>query len=318
MLQIGKWPFRMILIAVALLGTSAVGSCSDADDPTKFRTKNFEVKAPTAEVARKVAEAAERHRKELANRWLGREMPTWPAPCPLRVTVQAEGAGGATTFVYGPDGVERQEMHIEGRYDRLLKGVLPHEITHTVFAHYFRCAMPRWADEGGAVLSEDEAEIQRHAKLMRDVLGTARFIPVERLLKLKEYPDDVMALYVEGYSLTRFLVERKDRKTFLAFVAQGMNNDWAQAAQEHYEFNDLEELERKWTEAVKNEAKKDPVARIGLPEKVFGPDFGGTKADTKGLVLEVIVVKPRRLMDEKPARPSPKPDRLTPPSLGQK
>ncbi len=51
-------------------------------------------------------------------------------------------------------------MNIEGPLDRLLSSVLPHEITHTVFAHYFRTPVPRWADEGGSVLSEDDLERQ--------------------------------------------------------------------------------------------------------------------------------------------------------------
>src|SRR5262249_33481446 len=82
--------------------------------------------------------------------WLGREMPTWPAPLPIRVTVQMDGAGGATTFVYGPGGVEKQDMHIEGRYDRLLASVLPPEITHTRFAPHHPLPGPRSAHHGRA------------------------------------------------------------------------------------------------------------------------------------------------------------------------
>ena len=41
--------------------------------------------------------------------------------------------------------------------ERMLHSVLPHEMTHTVFAHHFRYPVPRWADEGGSVLSEDDA-----------------------------------------------------------------------------------------------------------------------------------------------------------------
>ena len=61
-------------------------------------------------------------------------MPPWPQRCPIEVTVTRDGAGGATTFGYNDrGGVDWQEMHIEGRLDRLLNSVLPHEITHTVF-----------------------------------------------------------------------------------------------------------------------------------------------------------------------------------------
>jgi hypothetical protein len=185
-------------------------------------------------------------------------MPTWPAPCPVKVTVQMNGAGGATTFVYGPQGVERQDMHIEGSYDRLLVSVLPHEVTHTVFAQYFRCPVPRWADEGGSVLSEDEPERNRHEQLAREILNTpGRHIPLGRLFRLREYPNDVMALYAEGYSVSNFLVSQggdKGRQTFLSFLAQGMKNDngnWDAAVQSHYGYRNVNELERAWVDSLR-------------------------------------------------------------------
>jgi len=223
--------------------------------PYRVQTANFLVEAPSQQVAQEVAQYAEIYRKEKAVLWLGREMPTWPAPCPVRVTVQMEGAGGATTFVYGPGGVERQDMHIEGRYDRLLNSVLPHEITHTVFAHYYRCAMPRWSDEGGAVLSEDQPERTRHDNLAREILSTPRrLIPLQRLFALREYPDDVMALYAEGYSVSNFLVNRggdKGRQTFLGFVATGMrDHDWDTAVRTYYGYRNVNELEGAWVDSL--------------------------------------------------------------------
>jgi len=64
----------------------------------KYRTPNFEVDAPTRQIAEQVGKAAERCRKEIAIDWLGKEMPTWGQPCPIRVTVTLDGAGGATSF----------------------------------------------------------------------------------------------------------------------------------------------------------------------------------------------------------------------------
>ena len=186
---------RRLSISLVLAGALAALGAG------RYRTANFVVDAPTEQAAKEVAEYAEVYRKEKAVQWLGREMPQWPAPCPIKVTIQVDGAGGATTFEYGPEGVERQHMHIEGRYDRLLNSVLPHEITHTVFAYYYRCPVPRWADEGGSVLSEDQPERTRHDQLAKSILNTpGRLIPLRRLFALKEYPDDVMSLYAEGYS----------------------------------------------------------------------------------------------------------------------
>ena len=50
----------------------------------KHVTPNFEVEAPTAAIAEKVALTAERCREELANQWLGYTLPNWSKPCPVR------------------------------------------------------------------------------------------------------------------------------------------------------------------------------------------------------------------------------------------
>ncbi|OAI46929.1 hypothetical protein AYO44_01760 [Planctomycetaceae bacterium SCGC AG-212-F19] len=212
-----------------------------------YRTTNFQVEAPTPQIAQQVGQAAEYYRREKALQWLGQEMPTWPEPCPLHVKVTMSGAGGATSFAFDQGRVLGQHMNIEGSLERLLNSVLPHEVTHTVFAQYYRRPVPRWADEGGAVLSEDDIERNRHDMLCRQILNTpGRMIPLRRLFALKEYPGDVMVLYAEGFSVANFLVTSSSRQAFLAFVAHGMQQGWDSAAQVHYRYRSVEELEQAW------------------------------------------------------------------------
>jgi hypothetical protein len=138
---------------------------------------------------------------------------------------------------------------------------LPHEVTHTVFAHHFGLPLPRWADEGAAVMAEEEEEQQRHEMLARKLLDTpGRAIPLRRVLPMRDFPTDVMALYAEGYSLTHFLVEKKDRKTFLAFVKQGCGEDWDKAVRAHYDFKSVEDLEEAWLAALVK-ARRGEAAR---------------------------------------------------------
>src|SRR6516162_2861272 len=154
-------------------------------------------------------------------------MRPWGQPCPLRVTVTMNGSGGATTFAFDRGAILSIDMHIEGKADRLVASVLPHEVTHTVFAYYYREPVPRWADEGGSVLSEDDLERSRHDRLVREILNTpGRMIPLRRLFTLTQYPRDVMVLYAEGYSVTNYLVSISSRSAFLAFLAHGMRGDW--------------------------------------------------------------------------------------------
>jgi hypothetical protein len=212
------------------------------------RSTNFIVTVnSSAEDARRIADWAENYRRQKALDWLGEEMPAWSTPCPLRVTFYAQGGnGGATSFNF-IGGEPQQTMHVEGTPDRVVASVLPHEITHTVFAHYFRRPVPRWADEGGAVLSEDEQERQQHEAYCYECLSTrGRFMPLRTLFAQKQYGKDPLPLYAEGYSVSAYLVGLKDRKTFLQFVDSGMQNGWSHALQRYYGFQSPDDLQQQW------------------------------------------------------------------------
>jgi hypothetical protein len=219
---------------------------------------NFVVEAPSAHVAERIGQWAEYYRKEKAIQWLGREMPPWSEPCPIQVKVTVGGAGGATSFNF-MHGQVWQTMEIEGGIERLVYSVLPHEVTHTVFAHYFRCPVPRWADEGGAVLSEDDVERSHHDQLVRQILNSGRAIPLRRLFSLTQYPPEVGALYAEGYSVANFLVASSSRPAFLAFVAQGMQGDWDAAVRAHYRYQSVEQLEEAWLAYLRNTKHQPPT-----------------------------------------------------------
>jgi hypothetical protein len=226
-----------------------------------YRTQNFVIDAPTPVIAQQAGQYAEEYRREKAMQWLGREMPPWSVPCPLKITVTMNGSGGATSFVFDRGAILSQDMHIEGTVERLMNSVLPHEITHTVFAYYYRQPVPRWADEGGSVLSEDDLERSRHDRLVREILNTpGRMIPLRRLFTLTQYPRDVMVLYAEGYSVTNYLVGISSRPAFLQFIAQGMQGDWDGAVRTHFRVNNVEELEAGWLASLR--ATKNQPASI--------------------------------------------------------
>jgi hypothetical protein len=223
-----------------------------------YRTTNFLVDAPSPQVAQQIGQLAEYYRKQKAMQWLGREMPPWPDPCPLKVKVTTGSSGGATSFNF-TNGRVWQTMTIEGSLERLLASVLPHEVTHTVFAHYYGSPMPRWADEGGAVLSEDELERGRHDLMVRQILNAGQAIPLRRLFTLRDYPRDVGALYAEGFSVADFLVATSNRQVFLAFVAHGMQYDWDSAVQTHYRYPSVEKLEEAWLNHLRETKRQAPA-----------------------------------------------------------
>ncbi len=249
----------------------------------QITTPNFIVTAQDPQVAQMVAKYAEHYRKQRALDWLGREMTQWPQPCPLQVKISMQGPRGATTFRFGNNVVMEQSMQIEGQLERLINSVLPHEITHTVFAYHFRRPLPRWADEGGSVLSEDDLERDRHDKLTKQLLSKNRLFPLRTLMGMMQYPNndaDTMKLYAQGFSVVDYLVKRNSRQAFLNFMAQALAQGWDGALQSHYGLRNIEEMEAGWLASL--QGGKIPSAPT-QPNEVFaaagqkkqGPGAGG-------------------------------------------
>jgi hypothetical protein len=221
-------------------------------------------------MAKRFGEWAEHYRKQKALQWLGREMPPWPTPCPLIIKVSYNGSGGATSFAFHEGRILGMKMELQGSLDRLVASVLPHEVTHTVLAHYFRQPVPRWADEGAAILSEDEQERRRHDGLVRQIVDhPGRVIPLRRLFALKDYPSDVMVLYAEGYSVTNFLVSQSSRGAFLKFVADGMRKGWDRAVSTHYGYTNVDKLEEAWLRDLRKQRASGQV--VVLDRGLKGP-----------------------------------------------
>jgi RNA polymerase sigma factor (sigma-70 family) len=247
-----------------------------------FRTTNFRVTAPSTRIARLVADAAERARKDVAVAWLGKELPPRPELCPIRVAI-GDGSGGATVFNFA-DGKVTADMRAEGVLDRVLADVVPHEVTHLVLADHFRTQLPRWADEGMSLLSESEDEQPRYAKLVTQTLNDGRGIQLKVLFAAREYPTNVLPFFAQSRSVTKFLVEKKDRPTFVKFVTDGMKDGWESAAKTHYGFASVDALERAWLEDLKasERAAMPPPTAYSPPSN---PTLTVASADETGRII---------------------------------
>ncbi|MCA9078313.1 MAG: hypothetical protein KDA93_25015 [Planctomycetaceae bacterium] len=238
------------LAATALL----VAVCPAIAVSATYKTPNFVVTADSQQFAEQVGKAAEIYRHELAISWLGEPLPgNWGQPCPITCKTGRIGAGGATTFTFNNGEVFGWKMDIQGSEERILDSVLPHEVSHMIFACHFRCPLPRWADEGAATLVEHESERMRQTRLLNQVIKTSKRIPLSQLLSIKEYPrdmQDVLTLYAEGYSLADYLVQQKGeegRAVFLAFLGDALHGGWERAFKKHYDISDVSLIEKDWT-----------------------------------------------------------------------
>ena len=276
---------RRLLIAFALAGSVPANATA-----AHHETTNFVVEAPTAELAKKFGEMAEFYRKEKALEWLGREMPDWPRKCPLQVQVTMGSAGGATTFTFSSEGgrpiVASQRMEIRGDAKQLLNSVLPHEVTHTVLAYHFGRPVPRWADEGGSVLSENDEERFQHDVRCREILNAGRAFVLRTLFRMTEYPRDMTVLYAQGYSVSAYLVEkggggREGRGKLLQFLGSGMSGNtiesWNDSARRVYGFDSVDGMEKAWLDSLRTPPSRTVARELG---NAAGGSAGGSRSPT--------------------------------------
>lgn len=265
---------RATIVAAALCGLGA-----------GYRTENFVIDAPTPDLAREIGDWAEKYRSELAVEWLGKQMPRWAEPCMLTARVAPHlGAGGATSFVFDRGEVYGWRMTIQGSRERILDSVLPHEVTHTVFACHFRRALPRWADEGACTTVEHPSEKRKQQQMLISFLKTGRGISFSKMFAMKEYPQDVMPLYSQGYSLARYLIARSGKAEFITFIENGLRDEnWNRAIEEHYGFESLLALQNNWLDWVREGSPNLPstpttlVASASQPAQ--NPVFRGQSPD---------------------------------------
>ena len=235
---------------IALASVLTVMSCGQAP-LARHETANFVVHAESAQVARRVAETAEVHRKRLAKLWHGKNLEHWSVPCRIRVTITTDRSQAFTDVTYDQGRVIAHQIELTGDLDVLLKGPLPHELTHVLMGHYFGRQLPRWADEGAAILSEHENQAAQMQKICRRIVAAGDQFPLRRLLAMQEYPDNMRCLYAQGHSVCGFLVAAKGHQTFLAFLGDGAQRGWDDAVREHYGYKSIEQLEHAWLGSLK-------------------------------------------------------------------
>ena len=261
----------------ARIARAAVLVAALASMAASHRTPNFVVEAPTPDIARQVGEQAEKFRHDLAVEWLAKPMPNWSQPCPITVQVGDHlGAGGATSFVFNQGEVFGWQMNIQGPLDRVLDSVLPHEVTHTIFASHFRRPLPRWADEGGCTTVEHDSERMKQQKMLIAFLRTGRGIAFSQMFAMKEYPRDILPLYAQGHSLASFLMSQGGKQKFLNYLAEGMESEeWVEVTARHYVFASLGVLQNTWLDWVR---RGSPPIRSEGPDKSLIAAAGGKRS----------------------------------------
>ena len=263
-----------------LLRTAALAALLVVSMGARYPSANFIVETADAKFAARLAQAAEQYRHDLAIEWLGQALPRWSQPCLMTVRVGPHlGAGGATTFIFDRGEVFGWRMTIQGSQERLLDSVLPHEITHTIYASHFRRPLPRWADEGGATSVEHFSEKQKHRAMLVEFLHTGRGIAFNQMFAMTEYPADMMPLYAQAYALSEYLIQHGGRRKYVEFLAEGLREgQWAAALAHHYGIADLATLQNTWLNWVAQGFPEPRPQPTVLPVAATLPAAAGSAA----------------------------------------
>jgi hypothetical protein len=299
---------RLVRAAILVASLGCLGA--------SYRTQNFVVQAATDEIAHRVGDTAEKFRHDLAIEWLGQPMLNWSQPCPITVQVADNlGAGGATSFVFNQGEVFGWQMNIQGSLERVLDSVLPHEVTHTIFASHFRQPLPRWADEGGSTTVEHASERVKQQHMLISFLRTGRGIPFSQMFAMKDYPRDILPLYAQGHSLASFLMAQGGKQKFLSYLREGMETEqWVEVTTRHYGYANLAVLQNTWLDWVRRGSPALPaaadatnlVARQDRPRPASGLIVRGQSPDGPTTAQPVVPIQ-GRAAQQAAAAPAPAP-----------
>jgi hypothetical protein len=221
--------------------------------------------------AEDVLRAAERTRRGVLRKWFGTTGSDWRPRCELYVYPDAEEYAQATgappqapalTKVEAEGGrVLARRIHVHGAPIDVLQAVLPHEVTHAVLAGRFGpTPVPRWADEGMAVLTEPRDRVERHLRGLPHWRDEGLLFGTRSLLELADYPPPHAwgSFYSQSVSLVDFLCREKDPQTFTRFLRDGIRDGYPRALRRYYGWS-FRELEQHWRQhAFPDEGEATP------------------------------------------------------------
>lgn len=247
-------------------------------------TTNFRILHDDEGLAKDVAARAETSRIVISRRWTGADPKmSWSPRCDIYLyptaeifaqeTQQPPDSPGFSTAGLGGGRVTARLIKIRADFPKMLEAVLPHELTHIVLADLFTTQqIPRWADEGMAVLSEPESEQALRANDLAAPLSKDVLFRLETLM-VSDYPggEHWALYYAQSVSLTRYLVSLGTPPQFAGFVKKTQTAGIDVALRETYGVEGISDLEQRWKAhakqatagvmAAKPDASADAVIR---------------------------------------------------------
>jgi hypothetical protein len=238
------------------------GAATGASDWLLLTTSNFRFRyrSGDAELASQAATEAESARKRILREWFAEDLPaTWRVKCDVSIhpslvsytaatNRRAQTAGySSVTLRHGRVVSRRIDLLANG--SNLLHAVLPHEISHVVFASQFADRPPPlWVDEGMAMMSEQASTKCRYKRKLDQSFERGTWFSAEQLMSMKEYPSEELreVFYAQSMSLVEFFMSQRSAIHLVEFVRSLELNGYAVALRRVYGVSSLDQLDELW------------------------------------------------------------------------
>ena len=246
---------RRIGVAVAVL-------CAAVILQGRVATANFDVHGTSSTRAEAIVRHAEQVRERAFETLLGASAPSpWTVRCEIHLHATEEsfaeavggppdGARGATAIEFAEAGICVRRIDLMDDDPAAVPDALAHELVHVFLADHFTTAPPpRWADEGLAVLFDDEAKQAGHARDFAAARRAGMTWSASHLLAMEEYPREPhrqRVFYGQSAALVRWLIDQRGAATLLSFLDDAAAIGEGAALERHYGFSTVAALERAW------------------------------------------------------------------------
>ena len=230
-------------------------------ETTNFRVCTLE----NFDESTRIARHCEALRKSIRDLWLpGTAEAVWTPRCDVIAHatdagyLRAVGRGAAHTagsalIEFEATQVAVRRVDLKHASPEALESALAHELTHVVLADRFsEQQIPRWADEGMAVLADSQAKQRLHWRDLHRGLQSHTTLRLAEMVGLEDYPapDRMAVFYGQSVSLVSFLLEYGKPGQFVEFVEASLKSGYDQALRDVYQLKGLADLEQRWLSSI--------------------------------------------------------------------
>jgi len=244
-------------------------------------TANFRCWSQLADSdARQLAESCETWRQRLRTTWISRpDRANWTPKCdvyvhPTRAAYNqalnrpGDYSVGTTGMNFDQGRTVYRRIDVRADASDWSNAALPHELTHVVLGERFGGhALPRWADEGIAMLSESAEKHRERLDSLQSIVANQSMLTIAELVRAGQLPAAHRrdAFYGQSLALSSMLVGKSTPARFADFIEESIGIGFDQAIRRHYQMDGLSAVQAEWNTLVK---RPDAIRFVSLPIQV--------------------------------------------------